>query len=113
MNCFAQTPGANELPPDVAPFVSVSAATFVLEHVRVVDGTGAAAKEDQAIVAQRKNSVDWAGQRQAQKPDGAQVLDRTGYTVIPGLWACTIICITRIRSRCRLPVGGWRSPGFL
>ena len=35
---------------DVAPFISVSAPVFVLTHVRVIDGTGAAAAEDQAVV---------------------------------------------------------------
>jgi hypothetical protein len=35
---------------DVAAFVSVDTPVFALNHVRVIDGTGAAAKEDQAIV---------------------------------------------------------------
>ena len=77
----AQTAGA----PDVAPFVSVSAATFVLDHVRVVDGTGAEAKEDQAVVI-ANGKIQWMGPASAaQKPSGAQVLERSGYTVIPGL----------------------------
>ena len=42
---FAQGPG-----PDVAPFINVSAPVFVLDHVQVIDGTGAPAKEDQAVV---------------------------------------------------------------
>ena len=32
--------------PDVVEFVSVDAPVVVLNHVRVIDGTGAAAKED-------------------------------------------------------------------
>ena len=35
---------------DVAPFVTVDTPVFVLNHVRVIDGTGAAAKEDQTVV---------------------------------------------------------------
>ena len=35
---------------DVAPFVTVDTPVFILKHVRVIDGTGAAAKEDQAVV---------------------------------------------------------------
>ena len=35
---------------DVAPFVSVDAPVVVLNHVTVIDGTGAAPKEDQAVV---------------------------------------------------------------
>lgn len=71
--------------PDVAPFIAVDAGTFVIAHVRVVDGTGAAAKEDQAVVVS-SGKIQWIGPTTAmQKPDGAQVLDRAGYTVIPGL----------------------------
>src|SRR6202046_4235114 len=35
---------------DVVGFVSVDAPVVVLNHVRVIDGTGAAAKEDQTVV---------------------------------------------------------------
>ena len=87
-SCLGQTPGtasAPNLSPDVAPFVSVSAATFVIEHVRVVDGTGAAATEDQAIVV-ANGKIQWMGPAsEVKKPSEAQVLDRAGYTVIPGL----------------------------
>lgn len=80
-NVAAQTQHA----PDVAPFIAVDAGTFVIAHVRVVDGTGAAAKEDQAVVVS-SGKIQWIGPTTAmQKPDGAQVLDRAGYTVIPGL----------------------------
>jgi Amidohydrolase family len=70
---------------DVAVFVTVDAPVFVLNHVRVIDGTGAAAKEDQAIVIAngKIGSIGPAGS--AQIPQGALVLDRSGYTVIPGL----------------------------
>src|SRR5438046_9380789 len=35
---------------DVVAFVSVDAPVFVLNHVRIIDGTGAVAKADQSIV---------------------------------------------------------------
>jgi cytosine/adenosine deaminase-related metal-dependent hydrolase len=74
-----------QLPPDVAPFVSVNASVVVLNHVRVIDGTGAAPKEDQTIVLADGlvRSIGPSGSTQA--PAGAQVLDRTGYSVVPGL----------------------------
>jgi len=77
----AQTQKSN----DVAPFVTVDAPVYVLNHVRVIDGTGAAAKEDQAVVIAngKIQSIGPAGS--AQIPPGAQLLDRAGYTVIPGL----------------------------
>ena len=40
---------AQALGPEVRPFVAVERA-FVLQHVRVIDGTGAAAREDQSVV---------------------------------------------------------------
>ena len=71
--------------PDVAPFVSVDAPIFVLNHVRVVDGTGAAAKEDQAILIANGKIQSIGPAASVQVPQGAQLLDRSGYTVIPGL----------------------------
>jgi len=78
---FAQTQKSG----DVAPFVTVDAPVFVLNHVRVIDGTGAAAKEDQAIVIANGKIQSIGPAASAQIPSGAQVLDRAGYTVIPGL----------------------------
>jgi imidazolonepropionase-like amidohydrolase len=60
------------------PFVKVDAKAIVLEHVRVIDGTGAAAREDQTL-----SIVD--GKIAAQAPANAQRLDLTGRTVLPGL----------------------------
>jgi len=77
----AQTPKA----PDVAEVVSVDAPVFVLNHVRVIDGTGAAAKEDQAVVVANGKIKSIGPSASVQAPQGAQQMDRTGYTVIPGL----------------------------
>ncbi len=59
---------------------------LVLTHVRVIDGTGAPAREDQALVLDR-GRIAWVGpQRAAPAPRaGAVVLDATGKTVFPGL----------------------------
>ena len=70
---------------DVAAFVSVEAPLFVLNHVRIIDGTSAAAKEDQAIVIANGKIQSIGPAASAQIPQGAQLLDRSGYTVIPGL----------------------------
>src|SRR5579884_2612068 len=71
--------------PDVAPFVSLSAPVFVLNHVRVIDGTGGAVKEDQSVVVANGKIVSVGPAASTAVPTGAQVLDRSGYTVIPGL----------------------------
>jgi imidazolonepropionase-like amidohydrolase len=77
---WAQTPG-----PEVRPFVAVDAPTFVLVHVRVIDGTGAQAREDQAVVV-ASGRVQAVGPPSSVKvPDGAKLLDLPGRTVLPGL----------------------------
>src|SRR6202041_1852984 len=78
---FAQAPKQN----DVTEFVSVNAPVFVLNHVRVIDGTGAPAKEDQAVVIANGKIQSIGPAASAQIPQGAQVMDRGGYTVIPGI----------------------------
>lgn len=70
---------------DVAPFVSVDAPVLVLNHVRVIDGTGAAPREDQAVVIANGKIQSIGPAASAQIPQGAQLLDRSGYTVIPGI----------------------------
>jgi len=69
----------------VKGFVKVDAPVVALTHVRVIDGTGAAAREDQTVVisAGRIASVGDAGS--ANVPSGAQVIDLRGHSVIPGL----------------------------
>src|SRR5204863_407714 len=60
------------------PFVKVEAAALALEHVRIIDGTGAPPREDQTLFIA-------GGKVVAQAPGGAQRIDLTGRTVMPGL----------------------------
>jgi imidazolonepropionase-like amidohydrolase len=76
---------AQTLSPEVKEFVKVDAPVVVLEHVRVIDGTGAAAREDQTIVISRGKIESIADAASASAPKDAQVLDLHGYSVIPGL----------------------------
>jgi hypothetical protein len=70
---------------DVAEFVSVDAPVVILNHVRVIDGTGRAPKEDQSVVIADGKIQSIGPAASAQNPPGAQIMDRTGYTLIPGL----------------------------
>jgi imidazolonepropionase-like amidohydrolase len=70
---------------DVMAFVTVDTPVFVLNHVRVIDGTGAAAKEDQAVVIANGKIQSIGPAASGEIPQNAQELDRSGYTVIPGL----------------------------
>src|SRR5271166_986830 len=83
---FSAVAGAQSQPAsDVTPFISVNSPAFVLNHVRVIDGTGAAPKEDQALVI-ANGSIEAIGSSGTVKfPENYTQLDRTGYTIIPGL----------------------------
>lgn len=76
---------AANLGPQVRPFVSVDAPVVALTGVRVVDGTGAAAAENQTVVIAdgRIQAVGPSGS--VQVPANAQVIQLAGHTVIPGL----------------------------
>lgn len=79
----AQT--ADILGPDVRNYVRVSTPRVVLEHVRVIDGTGAPAKSDQNITIE--NGKVAAIGRGADQPQSADVtvLNLSGFSVIPGI----------------------------
>lgn len=77
---FAQT-----LSPQVRNFVKVDAPVVALTHVRVIDGTGSPAREDQTIVISHGKIESVADAATASVPKDAQILDLHGYTVIPGL----------------------------
>lgn len=73
------------LSPQVRAFVKVDAPVIALTHVRVIDGTGAPAREDQTIVISRGKIDSISNSASATIPPDAQLLDLHGYTVIPGL----------------------------
>ena len=79
--CFAQPQGA----PTTKDFIRVQSPVIVLEHVRVIDGTGAAAKPDQTIVisAGKITAIGKAGV--VPVPPEAKRMDLTGYSALPGL----------------------------
>lgn len=79
---LAQAPA---MPPEVAKFVRVKAPVVALTHVRVIDGTGAPARDDQTIVIAGGKIQAVGSAASTAIPAGAQVLDLTGYTVLPGL----------------------------
>lgn len=71
--------------PQVRGFVKVDAPLVALTHVRVIDGTGAAAREDQTVVLSHGKIESVSDAASASVPKDAQVLDLHGYSVIPGL----------------------------
>ena len=74
-----------KLSPEVRPFVKVDAPVVALTHVRVIDGTGAAPRENQTIVLSGGKISAVTDAASAQLPKDAQVLDLQGDSVIPGM----------------------------
>ncbi len=75
----------NAPPNDATPFISVPGPVVVLNHVRVIDGTGSPAKENQTILISGGKIAAIGDFGTLALPGQAQQLDRTGYTVIPGI----------------------------
>src|SRR5690348_7043088 len=71
--------------PDRQQFIRTEAPLIALTHVRVIDGTGAAAKEDQTLVISNGKIDSVEPSASAKIPANAQTIDLTGYTVLPGL----------------------------
>src|SRR5690348_15483821 len=69
----------------VREFVKVDAPVIALTHARVIDGTGAAVREDQTIIISGGKIEAIGDAASTPAPAGAQVIDLSGKTVIPGL----------------------------
>lgn len=69
----------------IRPFVKVDAAVVALTHARLIDGTGAPAREDQTLII-RDGVIAAAGPAgSVTVPADATVLDLTGRSIVPGL----------------------------
>jgi imidazolonepropionase-like amidohydrolase len=66
-------------------FIRVEAPVIVLTHVRIIDGTGAPARDDQTIVIADGKIQSIGASTPSNLPTNAQTLDLQGCTVLPGL----------------------------
>jgi imidazolonepropionase-like amidohydrolase len=80
---WSQTKG--KFSPEVRAFVKEDAPVVALTHVGVIDGTGASARSGQTLVIADGKIIGLGDAATTKIPDGAKVLDLSGYTVIPGL----------------------------
>jgi imidazolonepropionase-like amidohydrolase len=77
---------AQQTPSPIAPYIKENAPVMVLEHVTIIDGTGAAPQLDMRIVISSHKIISVQPDNPSTPvPDGAKVLDLTGKTVIPGI----------------------------
>jgi imidazolonepropionase-like amidohydrolase len=68
-----------------AQFIRTESKVIALTHVRVVDGTGGPAKDDQTIIISDGKIQAVGPFADVKPPADAQTLDLNGYTVLPGL----------------------------
>jgi imidazolonepropionase-like amidohydrolase len=81
ISCFSQPQAASA----VKDFIRVQSPVIALEHVRVIDGTGAAAQPDQTIVISGGKITAMGKAGAVPVPGDANRMDFTGYSAVPGL----------------------------
>jgi imidazolonepropionase-like amidohydrolase len=81
-NAFAQRPALTNA---ARAYVAVDTTVLALTHARVIDGTGAPPRLDQTVIVRDGRIASVGDASRAQIPAGAQVIDLTGKSLIPGL----------------------------
>jgi imidazolonepropionase-like amidohydrolase len=76
---------AQTLSPEVKQFVKIDAPVIALQHVRIIDGTGAPARDDQTVVLANGKIQAVGDAASVSVSKDAQVLDLHGDSVLPGL----------------------------
>lgn len=85
LSVSAQSQSRQTLSSETREFVSVDAPVVALTHARLIDGTGAPAKDDQTIIIADSKFQMIGPSSSVKVPDGAKVIDLSGKSVIPGL----------------------------
>ncbi|MDB5110867.1 MAG: hypothetical protein JWR67_1981 [Mucilaginibacter sp.] len=80
LNTFAQ-----QFTPQVTPFIKVNAPTVAITNVKLIDGTGKAAQLHQTVIFNNGKIQEVGDAEKIKPPAGAQIIDGTGKTLIPGL----------------------------
>jgi imidazolonepropionase-like amidohydrolase len=74
-----------QLADGVKPYVRTSAPVIALTNVRVIDGTGAPARERQTLIVRDGIIADVGDSSRVTVPAGAEVMDLAGKSLMPGL----------------------------
>lgn len=84
---FAGTLQAQRAPvgPATRSYVRFDTSVLALTNVRIVDGTGAAARENQTLIVRDGRIAAIGSAATTSVPDNAQRVDLAGKTIIPGL----------------------------
>jgi imidazolonepropionase-like amidohydrolase len=82
---FATDALSQTLSPDLKKFVKIDAPVIAITHVRVIDGTGAPARDDQTVILSQGKIQVIGPAASTASPAGATLIDGHDHTVIPGL----------------------------
>ena len=81
----ARAQGTGALSPDVRAFVRVGTPRVVLEHVAIIDGTGAPRQQDRNVTIERGTITGIAEGADETPRDSTTILDLRGFSVLPGI----------------------------
>lgn len=79
---FVQRPAAAQT--DGPSFLKADGRSFVLKNARLIDGTGAPARENVTLVIDN-GVISYVGSSPSRIPAGATRIDLAGHTILPGL----------------------------
>lgn len=82
---IANAQRADALAPEVRKFVRIGTPKIILEHVRIIDGTGAAPTADRNIVIENGKITAISAGADRSPGDGTTILDLRGDSVTPGI----------------------------
>ncbi|GAB3814262.1 amidohydrolase family protein [Pontibacter rugosus] len=83
--CAAASATAQTFTPQVREYISTQAKVIALTDAKVIDGTGGPAKQHQTVIL-RDGKIEQVGDAKKVKvPKGAEVINCSGKTLIPGL----------------------------
>ncbi len=80
--CAQQPPSLSK---EVQKYVKVQAPRVVLEHVRIIDGTGRPAIEDQNVIVEGGKITAVQAGTDTAAAEGVTILNLRGYTIMPGI----------------------------
>src|SRR5438270_13386248 len=82
---FAHTQRVDALGPEVRKYLRTSTPKVVLEHVEVIDGTGAAPTPDRNITIEAGKITAVSAGADQPPSAGTTIIDLRGYSVMPGI----------------------------
>jgi imidazolonepropionase-like amidohydrolase len=85
LSFYASAQQPPTLSPTVQKYARVSTPRVVLEHVRIIDGTGQAPVDDQNVAIEHGKITAIAAGGDAPAAEGTTILNLRGYTVMPGI----------------------------